>query len=124
MKLMIKECRKKAGLKQDEVAERLGVKPRTYGSWERGEAMLSASQLWDVCVALGCDPNTVLGWYEDHPRREPPIYADPRQAELNENFEASTPEWKNNILMTARAAAGESLKKAEPPLPALGSEAV
>ena len=41
MEIHLQEMRKRAGLKQAEIAERLNVKVRTYGSWERGEAMMS-----------------------------------------------------------------------------------
>lgn len=119
---MIKECRKKAGLKQDEVAKRLGVKPRTYGSWERGEAMISAAQLWEVCVALGCDPNTILGWYEDHPEALPrpaPARAAPStpdEGELLGLFRTCTPDRQRRTLDDLRDRAAVS-GEAEPDAP-------
>lgn len=72
--------------------------------------MLSASQLWDVCVALGCDPNTVLGWYEDHPEARPreasPASAD--EGELLELYRRISPERRGVVRATAEMAVDAS----------------
>lgn len=68
MRLMLKEIRKKAGVTQTSLAKELGVDTKTVGNWERGETIPNALQVWACAVALGTDPNSVLGWYEEHPR--------------------------------------------------------
>lgn len=77
MKVRLMELRKAAGYRnRDEFAAKIGVNKYTYRSWESGAAMMNAEQVWNCCEALGTDPNTLLGWYEDHPsvsREEPAI---------------------------------------------------
>ena len=68
VRLMLKEIRKKAGVTQIDLAKELGVDAKTVGNWERGETIPNAVQVWACAVALGTDPNEVLGWYEEHPR--------------------------------------------------------
>lgn len=69
MHIRLMELRKAAGYRnRDEFAAKLGVNKYTYRSWESGAAMMNAEQVWACAVALGTDPNEVLGWYEEHPR--------------------------------------------------------
>lgn len=68
VRLMIRETRKRAGITQVGLAKMLGVDTKTVGNWERGETIPNALQVWACAVALGTDPNEVLGWYEEHPR--------------------------------------------------------
>lgn len=69
MHIRLMELRKAAGYRnRDEFAAKLGVNKYTYRSWESGAAMMNAEQVWARAVALGTDPNEVLGWYEEHPR--------------------------------------------------------
>ena len=70
MELAIKALRKKLHISQTEFANAVGVSLRTVGSWERGESVPNAEQVWNCAVALGCTPNDILGWYEDHPRED------------------------------------------------------
>ena len=72
VRLMLKEIRKKAGVTQTSLAKELGVDTKTVGNWERGETIPNALQIWACAVALGTDPNEVLGWYEEHPRAAAP----------------------------------------------------
>lgn len=73
MHIRLMELRKAAGYKnRDEFAAKLGVNKYTYRSWESGAAMMNAEQVWACAVALGTDPNEVLGWYEEHPRAAAP----------------------------------------------------
>lgn len=72
----LKSCRVAAGLEQAEVAERAGVKPRTYGAWERGERVPNADNILAVCEAIGCEPNDALGWWETHERPVEDLTAD------------------------------------------------
>lgn len=61
MKLALKELRKRAGLTQRELAKRLNVDWRTYGSWERQERMLSLSQACDIADELNCTLDELIG---------------------------------------------------------------
>jgi transcriptional regulator with XRE-family HTH domain len=70
VELAIKALRKKLHISQTEFANAVGVSLRTVGSWERGESVPNAEQVWNCAVALGCTPNDILGWYEDHPRED------------------------------------------------------
>lgn len=68
MEIAIKKLRKQKRMSQTDLAESVGVNLRTVGAWERGETIPNALQVWACAVALGTDPNEVLGWYEEHPR--------------------------------------------------------
>lgn len=68
MEIAIKKLRKQKRMSQTDLAESVGVNLRTVGAWERGETIPNALQVWACAVALGTDPNSVLGWYEEHPR--------------------------------------------------------
>ena len=50
---LLRECREKAGLRQDDVAELL-KKPQSFVSkYESGERRLDVLELLDVCEAIG-----------------------------------------------------------------------
>ena len=71
MNVQLMRLRKAAGYSnRDDFAKKIGVNKYTYRSWESGAAMMSAEQVWNCAVALGCTPNDILGWYEDHPRED------------------------------------------------------
>lgn len=113
MELSIKALRKKLHISQTEFATSVGVSLRTIGSWERGESLPNAEQVWNCAVALGCTPNDILGWYEDHPREGSGERLTSEEREIVGCYRESTPQWKQNIAMTARAAAGESKEAAK-----------
>lgn len=113
MKLNIRNMRKKAGLTQTDLAEAIGVNLSTVGNWERLVTCPDAEQVWNCAVALGCTPNDILGWYEDHPREGSGERLTSEEREIVGCYRESTPQWKQNIAMTARAAAGESKEAAE-----------
>lgn len=119
MNLRLRELRKAVGMSQTELAEKVGVNIRTIGAWERGETIMNVEQAWDCAAALGCTPNDLCGWYETHPREEGTgLAAD--EADVLSCYRASTPQWRRNIAMCARAAAGESKNEAERGAPAMG----
>ncbi len=113
MKLNIRNMRKKAGLTQTDLAEAIGVNLSTVGNWERLVTCPDAEQVWNCAVALGCTPNDILGWYEDHPREDNGERLTSEEREIVGCYRESTPQWRQNIAMTARAAAGESKETAE-----------
>lgn len=61
----LKKARSQAGLSQKELAEKLDMNLRTYGSYERGERDLSTAILLKICKALNISSDYLLG-------REPP----------------------------------------------------
>lgn len=90
MILKIKELRKQSHMSQTELAKAIGSSLRTVGAWERGENVPNAEQVWACAVALGTDPNTVLGWYEEHPREAPA--PDPAHRGLVESYDSLSEE--------------------------------
>lgn len=62
----IKNARKKAGLSQKELAEKLDMNLRTYGSYERGERDVSTAVLLKICKTLNISSDYLLGRNEDH----------------------------------------------------------
>ena len=109
MEIRLQEMRKRAGLKQAEVAERLDVKVRTYGSWERGEAMMSLEQAYYCAVLLDCSIDEIAGM----PMRSASEFSDPREAELHQCYRSCTRERQDRLLDTARDFAGMSRDMAE-----------
>lgn len=117
--LQLKELRKKAGFKtQEDMAKHLGMKLRKYQTWERGEVSLTLEDAYMLCVALDCTPNDLCGWYIDHPKDECGQALTIEETEIVNCYRTCTPQWQQNIQMTARAASGESKKKAKGSIPA------
>ena len=50
---LLRKTRKEAGLRQDDVAERLGRPQSFVSKYESGERRLDILELYDVCEALG-----------------------------------------------------------------------
>ena len=109
----LKELRKKRGLKQKEVAEKLGVDWRTYGSWERGERMINLEQAYNCAVLLDCSIDEIAG----RPVRDPSEFSDPREAELHRCYRSCDRDRQDRLLDTARHFAGMSRDVAERVLP-------
>lgn len=76
----IKEARKKAGLSQKELAEKLDMNLRTYGSYERGERDVSTAVLLKICKTLNISSDYLLG------RDEKPIESNIRSILPQENI--------------------------------------
>ncbi len=58
-------CRKRAGLSQEALAERLGVSRQAVSKWETGEAMPETGKLAALAAALGVSVDWLLS--EDEP---------------------------------------------------------
>ena len=54
---LLRNIRKDAGLRQDDVAERLGRPQSFVSKYESGERRLDILELYDVCEALGLKLN-------------------------------------------------------------------
>lgn len=112
MELAIKALRKKLHISQTEFANAVGVSLRTVGSWERGESVPNAEQVWNCAVALKCSPDEILGWRIEDSAKKTVDLSD-EEWEIIMCYRDSTPQWRQNIAMTARAAAGESKEAAK-----------
>lgn len=109
MKLNIKAMRKKAGLTQSELADAVGVNLSTVGNWERLVTCPDAEQVWNCAVALGCTPNDILDWNGNEPETCNGTALSVEECEIVDCYRQSTDQWRQNIAMTARAAAGQSM---------------
>jgi len=56
----ISGCRKKAGLTQMQLAEKLGITDRAVSKWETGKAMPDSSIMLELCDVLGISVNDLL----------------------------------------------------------------
>ena len=56
----IAECRKRKGLTQMQLAERLGITDKAISKWERGVAMPDTGLMLDLCDILGISVNELL----------------------------------------------------------------
>lgn len=104
MNLRLKEMRKRSGLKQKEIADKLGVDWRTYGSWERGERMINLEQAYNCATLLDCSIDEIAGM----PMRDPSEFSDPREAELHRCYRSCDRDRQDRLLDTARDFAGMS----------------
>ena len=112
MNLKIRKYREGMGMTQPELGKKIGKSFRTIQSWDRDESYPNAEAIWAMCELFGVDPNELLGWYDEHPAAERPGLS-AEEDEIVGCYRKSTPQWRTNIAMTARAAAGESKKMAE-----------
>ena len=99
---MLQHLRKRAGLKQGEMAERLGVNNRTYGAWERGEAMINLAQACACADVLGCSVDELAGrsWPPRDASEAP--QTDPLAQELVERYGELSADGRVNLLGVAR----------------------
>mgnify|MGYP002646324819 CR=1 FL=1 len=109
--LRMKELRKLKKLTQSQLASMIGETDRVVGAWERGETALPLDSAYKIALALECSVNDLCGWPKG--KNEGREFEDDSEAELLGCYRASTPQWRQNISMTARAAAGESKETAE-----------
>lgn len=108
--LKLKDLRKAAGFAtQKAFADYLGIKERKYASWERGEVGISLEDAFLLCAALRCTPNDLCGFPNAATSVSGGLTNDER--EIVENYRDSSPQWKQNIAMTAKAAADDSRKE-------------
>ncbi|MBP3883546.1 MAG: transcriptional regulator, partial [Olsenella sp.] len=95
LELKLGALRKRSGLSQKQMAEKLGVKLRTYGSWERGEVSMSVSQLVECARVLDCSTDEILGM-------ELKIaFSNPREAELHRVWRGLDRERQDRLMSDA-----------------------
>lgn len=86
---------------QGDLAKAIGVSAKTEWNWEQGLSYPNAEYVWRLCEFFGCDPNTLLGWYDEHPRESPPdLTRDER--ELVGCYRDATEGRKSAMMMAAR----------------------
>ena len=56
----IAACRKKAGLTQQQLADKFGITDKAVSKWERGIALPDSSIMLELCGALGITVNDLL----------------------------------------------------------------
>ena len=108
MNLQLQEIRKRSGLKQKEMAERLGVDVRTYGAWERKENMLNLEQAFNCAVVLNCTIDEIAGL--DRERLRSP---DPRRQAMVDAYDALTDDGKTLASETVASLARDPLRRAD-----------
>lgn len=82
MELQLMRLRKAAGYRnRDTFAEAIGVKPRTYKTWESGERNMSFEQACMVADFLGASLDELAGRTE-----YVGTFSDDRQRRLNDDF--------------------------------------
>lgn len=113
MKLAIQQMRKKMRISQTEFAERIGVSLRTVGSWERGESVPSAEQIWNCAVVLGCSPNEILCWDDERSHEDSGEHLTSEEREIVGCYRESTFERKKSLMQTARDSADMSKEMAK-----------
>ena len=96
MNLRLREIRKAARLSQQDMADKLGIPKRTYGSWERGEVNISALQLCACADILDCSTDAILGREIKHE------WSDPMERALHMTWEMLDPERKRRLLSNAQ----------------------
>lgn len=111
MKMRIADFRKKADISQRKLAELTGKSFRTIQKWENGETFPPADDLCALCDLFGTDPNTMVGWYDDHPEdmpasAPPGLTAD--ESRVMESYRELTPERRRVIAEQVEDAAARS----------------
>lgn len=113
-KLMLKQIREDKNITQAEMAKSLGMNLSTYRTWEQGVTRITLENAVRCCEALGCTPNDLCNWYEDHPA-VPGTWSDPRQAELNRCYEALGDDGRVAVLGNARVTLELEGREGDPP---------
>ena len=102
--MKLAEMRKRAGVSQIELAKHVEKSDRTIQSWEAGKASPPADVVWEMCEFLGCDPNTLLGWYDEHPEDMPKGVRDGDEQTLLDNYRACSGKNKAFLVLAAQVA--------------------
>lgn len=93
----LQAARKAAGYKSaNEFALKNGFNPGTYTAHEQGRRNMTLEQAWQYADKLACSLDDIVG------RQTPKPYVDPEKAELNDCYDACSPERKRRLLETAR----------------------
>lgn len=95
----LQAARKAAGYKSAKAfATKNGFNPGTYTAHEQGQRNMTLEQAWQYADKLGCSLDAIVG------ARTPIAYDDPAKAELNDCYDACSPERRERLLDAARDA--------------------
>lgn len=95
MNIKLRLFRESKGVTQLELANAIGKSFRTVQSWERDESYPNAEMIWRMCEYFGTDPNTFMGWYDEHPRKSTDLTKS--EAIVISDYRESTPEGRRDI---------------------------
>lgn len=107
MNLMIRSFRESLGLTQKQFAREMKKAVGTIQSWEAGDSFPNAAQICVMCEFFGTDPNTLLGWYDEHPGDRPSSASTRDESALLDNYRASPPGGRATISAVAQLACGQ-----------------
>ena len=68
--IRLTEYRKKNGMSQQDIADRLDISGNTVSQWETGARRPNVDMLVKLARVLGCTPNDILGFEEAEPGQE------------------------------------------------------
>ncbi|MBP8802282.1 MAG: helix-turn-helix transcriptional regulator [Kiritimatiellae bacterium] len=66
LRKLLRKCRVEAGLRQEDLAEKLNVHQSFVSKYESGERLLTFVETINICRALGLDLNAFLAEYLPH----------------------------------------------------------
>lgn len=114
MKDRLKKLRKEIGLKQREIAERIGVSTGTVGQWESGVALPGDARIYKICKELNVREEWLReGKGEMFAPKEEPSEEEQREAQkqfIIDVFKRLTEEQQDIVLDTLRTLAAEYQK--------------
>lgn len=101
MNIKLRQLRDERGISQRDFAKAIGKSFRAVQMWERGESYPNAEMIWRMCEFFGTDPNTFMGWYDEHPSESPPALTRSESLVVSD-YRESTPEGRREIEKYAR----------------------
>lgn len=82
-------CRKRAGLSQEALAEKIGVSRQAVSKWETGDAEPEINKLKMLCAVFGVSADWLLS--EEEPQEEYTYNKEPTSAPKQDNWVESVP---------------------------------
>lgn len=110
-KLLLRQYRVLRGFTQPEMAEKLDMHLATYRTWERGITKITFENACRCAAVLGCTPNDLCNWYEDHPRAADGLTAlPPSDLQLVERYHSLSDGGRETVdaVMEVQASLGEN----------------
>ena len=115
----VKKARELAGLSQKQMADALGITQQSVYYYESGQRDIKASMLLKMSQVTGTTISFILG-LTNNPNEKAFESASlsPDESELLSCYRSCTPQWRGQVLMSARASALASGEAAERDVPA------
>ena len=113
MRFNYRRAREVCGLSREDAAKSLGVSTKTLGSYESGKTSPSAESLSAMCKLYGCTADSLLGFSNLHgagSKESRLIQLSADESRIIEQYRSCTPQWRENVAMTAEASAKESMR--------------